>query len=267
MSDNLAELLATMARLRNKENGCPWDLKQDFKSIAPHTIEEAYEVADAIDRGNMDDLKDELGDLLLQVIFHAQMASEENLFSFDDIVVHLKNKLIRRHPHIFGDQSAATAEDVKNVWDNVKKQEKAAKTDNDDAPSSILDGITPNLPIMLRTWKAAHKAMKAGFDWDDVRDICTHLNDEVRELVEEIDKDPQDNTLIKGELGDVLFTSLAICAKFDFNPEEVLRLNLAKFERRFRHMEQAMRDNGFEIKNLDTDSREEYWQNAKKAVG
>jgi MazG family protein len=255
-----------MAHLRDKENGCPWDLKQTHQSIAPHTIEEAYEVADAIDRNDKDDIKDELGDLLLQVVFQAQIASENGDFTFDDVVSHLKEKLIRRHPHIFAQASAKTADDVISVWDRVKTLEKSNKKD---APSpedsSILDSVPRNFPPMLRAWKLAKKAIKQGFDWPDIRACTANLRDEMDELLYEVENNqPQERVI--SEMGDIIFSSMTIAAKLNINPEEALRKTNVKFYDRYTHMEASCRKENIVLSELSANKRENLWKKAKKAL-
>ncbi|MFT4180221.1 MAG: nucleoside triphosphate pyrophosphohydrolase [Thermomonas sp.] len=286
MKDNrdITSLLAIMAKLRNPDGGCPWDLQQDFSTIAPYTIEEAYEVADAIDRGDMADLKDELGDLLLQVVFHARMAEEAGVFAFPDVVAAICDKMIRRHPHVFDAQGHANAAGgrmpgaaaevdaddsaaVMRNWDAIKRAEREAKGDAD---TSALAGISRGLPEWQRAVKLQHKAAKVGFDWPGPAPVLDKLHEEIDEVRVEFDAvaaDPFDAAArdrLEEELGDVLFVcaNLARHAKVDVGAA-LRRANL-KFERRFRAMEAlAAADGGLAGKSLEAQDR--YWEQAKAA--
>jgi ATP diphosphatase len=263
-------LLAIMARLRDPEGGCPWDLEQDFATIAPYTIEEAYEVADAIDRGDLGDLKDELGDLLLQVVFHARMAEEAGAFAFADVVAAICDKMVRRHPHVFAAQAADAADDSAAVlrnWDAIKRAEREEKGEAD---PSALAGISRGLPEWLRAVKLQHKAAKVGFDWPGPVPVIAKLHEEIEEVRVEFDAvaaDPADAAAqdrLEEELGDVLFVcaNLARHAKVDVGA--ALRRANAKFEARFRTMEAlAAADGGLAGKPLDEQDR--YWAQAKAA--
>ena len=263
-------LLAIMARLRDPEGGCPWDLEQDFATIAPYTIEEAYEVADAIDRGDLGDLKDELGDLLLQVVFHARMAEEAGAFAFADVVAAICDKMVRRHPHVFAAQAADAADDSAAVlrnWDAIKRAEREEKGEVD---PSALAGISRGLPEWLRAVKLQHKAAKVGFDWPGPVPVIAKLHEEIEEVRVEFDAvaaDPADAAAqdrLEEELGDVLFVcaNLARHAKVDVGA--ALRRANAKFEARFRAMEAlAAADGGLAGKPLDEQDR--YWAQAKAA--
>ena len=273
---DIGALLAIMARLRNPDGGCPWDLEQNFATIAPYTIEEAYEVADAIDRGDMADLRAELGDLLLQVVFHARMAEEAGAFDFGDVVAAICDKLVRRHPHVYPAQGTASAADgmhagdsaaVLRNWDAIKRAEREAKGEID---ASALAGISRGLPEWQRAVKLQHKAAKVGFDWPDPAPVLDKLREEIDEVRAEFDAvaaDPGDAAArdrLEDELGDVLFVcaNLARHAKVDVG--SALRRANAKFERRFRAMEtMAAGDGGLAGKPLDTQDR--YWAQAKAA--
>ena len=270
MSDtrDIRSLLAIMATLRNPDGGCPWDLAQDFSTIAPYTIEEAYEVADAIDRGDLADLKDELGDLLLQVVFHAQMASEQGVFDFGDVVAAICDKMTRRHPHVFGDEARKENADAQlQHWDALKRAEREAKGDAD---ASALAGISRGLPEWQRAVKLQHKAAKVGFDWPDPAPVLEKLHEEIEEVRAEFaavaaapdDADAHDR--LEDELGDILFVcaNLARHAKVDVG-SALRRANL-KFERRFRTMEAlAAPDGGLAGQSLEAQDR--YWDRAKAA--
>ena len=260
-------LLAIMAKLRDPDGGCPWDLEQTFASIAPYTIEEAYEVADAIDRGDMADLKDELGDLLLQVVFHARMAEEAGAFGFSDVTAAICDKMVRRHPHVFADTQADDSGDVPDNWDAIKRAERAAKGDAD---ASALAGISRGLPEWQRSVKLQHKAAKVGFDWPDPAPVLDKLREELDEVRAEFDAvaaapdDAAARDRLEDEIGDVLFVcaNLARHAKVDVGG--ALRRANGKFERRFRAMEAlAQADGGLAGKTLDAQDR--YWNLAKAA--
>ncbi|MFA7275942.1 MAG: nucleoside triphosphate pyrophosphohydrolase [Pseudobdellovibrionaceae bacterium] len=256
---SLTDLLDVMARLRDKEAGCPWDIEQNFASIAPYTLEEAYEVADAIARSDMENLKEELGDLLLQVVFHAQMAREENLFDFHDVVSVLHTKLVARHPHVFGDETARSADDVLGIWQNAKDKEKAARQVSE--PISILDDIPVNFPSLLRAQKISKRAAKAGFEWEQTEDVIDKVIEELEELRAEIksgDKDKQQE-----ELGDVFFTLVNLGRRLDLDCEETLRLCVHKFYRRFSGMERDARAQNQDLKGLTSAQWEELWQAQK----
>jgi len=265
---DIASLLSIMATLRDPDGGCPWDLAQDFSTIAPYTIEEAYEVADAIDRGDLGDLKDELGDLLLQVVFHAQMASEQGAFDFGDVVAAICDKMTRRHPHVFGDEARRdNADSQLQHWEALKRAEREAKGDAD---TSALAGISRGLPEWQRAVKLQHKAAKVGFDWPDPAPVLEKLHEEIEEVRAEFaavaaapdDADAHDR--LEDELGDILFVcaNLARHAKVDVG-SALRRANL-KFERRFRTMEAlAAADGGLAGQSLEAQDR--YWDRAKAA--
>ncbi|WP_449446375.1 nucleoside triphosphate pyrophosphohydrolase [Thermomonas brevis] len=260
-------LLAIMAKLRDPDGGCPWDLEQTFASIAPYTIEEAYEVADAIDRGDMADLKDELGDLLLQVVFHARMAQEAGAFDFSDVAAAICDKMVRRHPHVFAGAQADDSGDVLRNWDAIKRAERAAKGEAD---ASALAGVARGLPEWQRAVKLQHKAAKVGFDWPGPAPVLDKLREELDEVRVEFDAvaaapdDVEARDRLEDEIGDVLFVcaNLARHAKVDVGG--ALRRANRKFERRFRAMEAlAAAEGGLAGKTLDAQDR--YWNLAKAA--
>lgn len=254
-------LLAIMARLRDPERGCPWDVQQDFASIAPYTIEEAYEVADAIDRGDFDDLREELGDLLLQVVFHAQMAAEQGRFGFDDVAQAISAKMIRRHPHVFGDAHYADLGAQKQAWEELKAAERAAKGEAHDA--SALAGVSHGLPEWKRATKLQQRAATVGFDWPDHRPVLDKLAEELDEVRAEFDAGA-DPARLEDEIGDVLFVAanLARHAGVDFS--RALRHANAKFERRFRRMEQLAAEAGGTLSERDLAAQEALWRRAKQ---
>jgi nucleoside triphosphate diphosphatase len=270
MSDvrDIQRLLDIMAALRDPATGCPWDIEQDFASIAPYTIEEAYEVADAIDRGDMADLRDELGDLLLQVVFHAQMAKEQEAFEFGDVVAAICDKMTRRHPHVFGDEARRSNADAQlQHWEDLKRAERAAKGETD---TSALAGISRGLPEWQRAVKLQHKAAKVGFDWPEPAPVLEKLHEEIEEVRAEfaaVAASPDDAAArdrLEDEIGDILFVcaNLARHAKVDFGA--ALRRANHKFERRFRAMEAlAAADGGLAGQSLEAQDR--YWVRAKQA--
>jgi ATP diphosphatase len=263
----MQRLLAIMAKLRDPDGGCPWDLEQDFSTIAPYTIEEAYEVADAIDRNDMPALKDELGDLLLQVVFHAQMADEQGAFGFADVAAAISDKMVRRHPHVFGDDRQGTAEGVLRSWDDIKRAERAGAGDTD---TSALAGIARGLPEWQRAVKLQQRAARVGFDWPSPAPVVAKLHEEIGEMQEEfaaVAANPGDaraRDRLEDELGDVLFVcaNLARHAKVDVG--SALRRANAKFERRFRTMEQLAQAEGVRLQDLPLDVQEDFWMRAKR---
>ncbi|MEO8010432.1 MAG: nucleoside triphosphate pyrophosphohydrolase [Dokdonella sp.] len=255
----LDELLAIMARLRDPEHGCPWDVQQDFDSIAAYTIEEAYEVADAIDRRDYRDLCDELGDLLLQVVFHSRMAEEAGHFRFDDVVSAICTKLITRHPHVFGDASADTAEHVSANWEDIKRAERVTKGENDD---SALAGIVRGIPEWQRALKLQKRAAKVGFDWPDVGPVFDKLHEEIEEVRAEFAAGANQARL-SDEIGDVLFVCVNLARHAQVDPSQALRQANAKFERRYRRMEVLAAEAGTSLESESLTTQEALWNRAK----
>jgi MazG family protein len=253
-------LLEIMARLRHPETGCPWDLEQDFGTIAPYTIEEAYEVKDAIDRADMPGLKDELGDLLLQVVFHARMAEEAGQFSFADVVEAISEKMVRRHPHVFGDGDADTPDAVRGTWEEIKAAERAEKGAAE-TPPSALDGVARALPALLRAEKLQKRAARVGFDWPAPGPVFDKVREEMAEL-EEAAAGP-DGAALREEAGDLLFSVANLARHFGLDPEATLSQANDKFERRFKAMEARVETTGEDLKALDLDRMEAHWQAAK----
>jgi ATP diphosphatase len=261
---DIAELLRIMARLRNPDGGCPWDLEQTFATIAPYTVEEAYEVADAIDRNDLPGLKDELGDLLLQVVFHAQMASEQGAFGFGDVVMAISDKLIRRHPHVFADTAADDAGTVSANWEAIKRQERKDAGHVDD---SVLAGISRGLPEWMRAVKLQSRAARVGFDWPSPEPVIDKLHEEIGEVREEFARGPvQDNhARLQDEIGDLLFVCANLARHAQVDPGAALRHANLKFERRFRAMETAAAADGTSLAALSLEEQERYWLRAKLA--
>ncbi len=260
MSEALNQSIALMARLR-APNGCPWDREQTFDSIKRHTLEETYEVFDAIDRRNWPDLQEELGDLLLQVLFYAQMAAEAGLFTIDDVAATLNAKLIRRHPHIFASATAATPEDVKRTWEAVKQTEKAARGEQ---PKAFLDDVPHHQPALLEAQKLGHKAAKVGFDWPNPTGLLDKLAEETAELRAEIERPELDRSAVEEELGDLLFTAVNLARHLHLEPEFALRKANQKFRARFTRMESTA---GLDaLKQAEPAELDRLWDGAKVSV-
>lgn len=264
-SRDIETLLAIMAALRTPGTGCPWDLEQTFRTIAPYTIEEAYEVVDAIERDDPADLVDELGDLLLQVVFHARMAEEAGLFDFGDVVLAITRKLIRRHPHVFGDARSLPPEAVKTLWGRIKAAEKAEKAARHGRaqPEGRLDGIPVALPALTRALKLQEKAGEVGFDWRDPRMVLAKIREEADEIERELDLG--DNRAAAAEVGDLLFAAVNLARHVDADPEGVLRATNAKFTRRFRAIEQALAAAGRSAEDASLEEMDRLWDEAKAA--
>ncbi len=260
-SREISGLIEIMAALRAPGSGCPWDLQQTFETIVPYTIEEAHEVAEAIERKDFDDLKDELGDLLLQVVFHARMAQEQKLFGFDDVVEAITAKLIRRHPHVFGDQKNLSAEQVKELWHAIKAQEKAARPDKQQ--HGALAGIPGGLAVLIRALKLQQNAGKVGFDWNDPLAVLAKIREETEEIAVAIKGGDKDE--VRGEIGDLLFAVVNLARHMDIEPEGALRGTNAKFERRFASIEAALAAQGKRPQDATPKEMDDLWNAAKAA--
>lgn len=252
----IEELLALMEALRTPGTGCPWDLEQDFRTIAPYTIEEAYEVADAIERGDLAELKSELGDLLFQTVFHARMAEEEGAFNFEDVARAITEKMRARHPHVFGEADARDAEEQTRQWEAQKAEERAAK-----GKSGLLDDVPVALPGLTRAVKLQKRAARIGFDWKNPRDVLDKIAEETGELVDVIDGGDADR--IEDEFGDLLFVIANLSRHLSVDPEAALRRANKKFSRRFRHIEQRLSAEG-RLGAASLDEMEELWIEAKE---
>jgi ATP diphosphatase len=265
-SRDLQRLLDIMASLRTPVTGCPWDLEQDFASIAPYTIEEAYEVADAIERGDMADLNDELGDLLLQVVFHARMAQERGLFDFGDVVHAITTKLIRRHPHVFGDARSLLPNEVKRLWGEIKAREKAERTQRRPPPlqPSALDGIPAAMPALTRAVKLQEKAGKVGFDWNNIRMVLAKVREEADEIEAALDASAGAEE-IAAEIGDLLFAVANVARHARADAEGALRGANAKFERRFHFIESKLSERGVTAGQSSLEDMDSLWNEAKRA--
>jgi ATP diphosphatase len=261
-SRDIARLVEIMAELRTPGSGCPWDLEQTFRTIAPYTLEEAYEVADAIARGNLGDLKDELGDLLLQVAFHARMAEEQGAFNFGDVVETITTKLVRRHPHVFADADGRTAEAIEGLWERIKAEEKAAQ--GEAGPSSALAGVPLALPALTRALKLQDKAGRVGFDWDNPHSVLAKIREEADEIEAELDL-PDKAEAAAAEVGDLLFAVVNLARHLRADPEDILRQTNLKFERRFRAIERALAARGKTPKQATLAEMDALWDEAKAA--
>ena len=246
-----------MSQLRDKENGCEWDKEQTFQSIAPHTIEEAYEVVDAINRSNIPDLEEELGDLLLQVVFLSQIASEDNLFNFNDVVHTITRKLIRRHPYVFSEKRDHSSEEQMDQWEEIKQEERELKEQ-----SGILDGIAINLPALKRSQKIQKRAAKVGFDWPDSKGVFKKIKEEIRELEEAIES--KDRESMKEEVGDLLMVITNLADRLDVDSEEALKGSNEKFISRFRYIERKLNDSDKRFEDSSLALLDELWNESKK---
>jgi ATP diphosphatase len=264
---DISGLIEIMATLRTPGSGCPWDLEQNFATIAPYTIEEAYEVAEAIARGDLDDLRDELGDLLLQVVFHARMAEEQNAFSFGDVVEAISAKMIRRHPHVFADRDGRlTPSDVKGAWDRIKAEEKAERAarrldEEETAHKSLLSGIKAGQPALTRAMELQRKASSVGFDWNDPRAVLHKIREEADEIEAALDRGDADE--LAQETGDLLFALVNLARHVGADPDLALRGTNAKFERRFGYIERALAAQGRALESASLAEMDALWNAAK----
>jgi tetrapyrrole methylase family protein/MazG family protein/ATP diphosphatase len=259
-SHAILRLIEIMARLRDPETGCVWDRQQTFATIAPYTVEEAYEVADAVERGDLCDLKDELGDLLLQVVFHARMAEEMGAFDFEAVANAISDKMIRRHPHVFGDAAFRDVAEQSAAWETIKAEERAAKGNGG---GGALADVPPGLPALLRAVKLTKRAGRVGFDWPDATAVLDKLREELAEL--EVEIEAGDKAAARDELGDLLFVCANLARKLDLDPEDALRAANAKFTRRFGYIEDRLRDAGSAPEHSTLEEMEDLWVQAKAA--
>lgn len=268
-SRDITRLIEIMARLRDPETGCPWDVQQTFATIVPYTIEEAYEVADAVERGDSEDLRDELGDLLLQVVFHARMAEEDGAFDFGGVVEAITSKLVRRHPHVFGDARDLAPDAVKALWDQIKAEEKRLKAeragpDAAAAPARRLDDVPMALPALTRAEKLQKKASKVGFDWGEPGPVFAKIREEIDELEEALASDAPSKAAVTDEMGDLLFAVANLARHLKVDPEDALRGTNEKFRRRFSHIEMQLDRAGRTPDEASLDEMEALWQDAKR---
>lgn len=262
MSKSIQRLVEVMRRLRDPKTGCPWDLEQNFRSIAPHTLEETYEVIEAIEQDDPKAMKEELGDLLFQIVFHAQMGNEAGLFDLDRIADAVADKMIERHPHVFGDREANTADAVLTNWEADKAKKRAAQAAAENRPVSALDGVSTALPAMLRALKLQNRAARVGFDWTDARDIIAKIREETGELEAEIKSGDRDSR--EDELGDLFFVLVNLARRLEIEPETALRRANRKFERRFRGIETRLAAQGRKLEDTSLDEMEAAWQAVKQ---
>ncbi len=264
-SRDISGLIEIMAALRTPGTGCPWDLQQDFGTIAPYTIEEAYEVADAVARADLDDLCDELGDLLLQVVFHARMAQEQGAFDFGDVVESITRKLLRRHPHVFGDVRGLSPEEVKGLWDRIKADEKAERRASGNAVdgTGALAGIPSGMPALMRALKLQQKASKVGFDWNDPLAVLAKIREETDEIAAEIESG--DLARAANEVGDLLFAAVNLARHLDVDPDAALRGTNLKFEQRFAAIEAALAARGKTPAEATLTEMDDLWNAAKSS--
>ncbi|NPU12814.1 nucleoside triphosphate pyrophosphohydrolase [Bradyrhizobium sp. 83012] len=266
-SRDISRLIEIMAALRTPVTGCPWDVEQTFQTIAPYTIEEAYEVADAITREDLDDLREELGDLLLQVVYHARIAEEQGAFAFGDVVEGITKKMIRRHPHVFPDADGKVAKPNKGNWDRIKAEEKAERAarrpaEEHTSKSPLLSGVKAGQPALVRAMELQKKAATVGFDWNDPRAVLQKIREEADEIEAALDK--RDATELTAETGDLLFALVNLARHAQVDPETALRSTNAKFERRFAHIEHALAAKGRTLAEASLDEMDELWNEAKR---
>ena len=257
---NMNKLLEIMAALREPETGCPWDIKQTFETIVPYTLEEAYEVADSIERGHMEELKDELGDLMFQVVFYAQMAKEQGLFEFDDVLQAINNKLVRRHPHVFAGADYTDEKALNDAWEKSKAAERDDKVVEEKA--SVLAGVASALPALKRSQKLQNRAARVGFDWPEVEPVLDKMEEEIQELREAIKNQDQQNVF--EETGDIIFACVNLARHLDVDAEEALRHGNKKFETRFSYIEQRLNGEARDINECSLEELEKLWQESKK---
>ena len=260
---SIEKLIDIMRALRDPKSGCPWDLEQDFQSLIPYTLEEAYEVADAIERNNLNDIKSELGDLLFQIIFYSQLAKEQEVFDFNDIAQAVSEKLIRRHPHVFADAKVKNAKEQTKEWEKIKKHEREEKAGKDSTHLSILDDVSRILPSLMRSEKLQRRAAKEGFDWPNIEDVMLKVREELDEVQQEIDADVQNKERIEDEIGDLFFSCINLSRHADVDTEQCLRKANLKFERRFRKLEQIANRRGSQINEMTTNELENLWKEVK----
>jgi MazG family protein len=264
MPSDISDLLAIMKKLRDPEEGCPWDRVQNYETIAPYTVEEAYEVADAIDRKDMDALKSELGDLLFQVVFHARMAEEEGAFDFDDVVDAICDKMVRRHPHVFAGMTFEDAEAQTANWEAHKAAERRAKAADENRAVSVLEDVPVNLPSLMRAEKLTKRAARVGFDWPETEQVVAKIDEELAEVKEEIAAGARLERL-EDEIGDLLFTVANLARHFKIDPEVALKKTNLKFINRFNYVEQALHNTGVAPEDTTLEEMERLWVEAKKS--
>lgn len=259
MTTKLEKFAEIIAKLRDPNGGCPWDLEQTYQTMPPHILEEAYEVVEAINQDDRKELKEELGDLLMQVVFLSQLAQEEGAFTLDDVIDGITDKIIRRHPHVFGEIKAENSDEVLKNWENIKQQERYQKEQ-----FSILDNVPIALPSLLRAAKLQKRCAKVGFDWSELEPTIQKVEEELQEVRDEILKQPQNPQAIEEEIGDLLFATVNVARHLKLNPEEALRKANLKFERRFRQIEQRILDSGRQLEQVSLAEMDLIWDQIKR---
>jgi len=265
--EQMNQLLEIMKSLRNPDSGCPWDIEQKFSTIAPYTVEEAYEVADAIARDDMGELCSELGDLLFQVVYHSQMADEKGFFNFRDVADNINEKLIRRHPHVFGDSEVADAASQSMAWEEIKKQERSAKqgkTGQELEQDKLLDGINQAMPALARAQKLQSRAATVGFDWNETQTVLDKIKEELAEVEEEINSETQNVEKIEDEIGDLLFTCVNLARHFHIDSESAVRKTNRKFEKRFAYIEHTLWEQETDMRDATLEIMDKLWDEAKE---
>ncbi len=261
--EQMNQLLEIMRSLRDPDNGCPWDIEQKFSTIAPYTIEEAYEVADAIAKNDMGELCLELGDLLFQVVYHSQLADEQGLFDFKDVAEKINEKLIHRHPHVFGEDEITSAKAQSVAWETSKRQRRLNKQGNSEKDKGLLGGINQAMPGLSRAQKLQNRAATVGFDWDNTQAVLDKVKEELEEVENEINLEIQNVEKIKDEIGDLLFTCVNLARHFSIDSESAIRKANKKFEERFAYIERSLEDKGMDIKEATLETMEQLWNEAK----
>ncbi len=261
---SIQQLLDIMRALRDPDSGCPWDRQQNFQSLIPYTIEEAYEVADAIERNNLDDIKNELGDLLFQIVFYSQLAKEQRAFDFNDVVQAISDKLTRRHPHVFANAKVKNAEEQTKEWEKLKQEERKAKAGESLSMLSHLDDVSRTLPSLMRAEKLQKRAAREGFDWPDVKGVMAKVYEELDEVQQELDAEIQEQVKLEDEIGDLFFSCINLSRHVGVDAEQSLRKANLKFERRFRALEEVVNSQNLQINEITATELENLWQQVKK---
>ena len=261
--ESIEQLIEIMQSLRDPDNGCPWDLEQNFQSLIPYTIEEAYEVADAIEQNNLEDIKGELGDLLFQIVFYSQLAKEQNAFDFNDVAQAISEKLIRRHPHVFSDVKIKSSKEQTTEWEKIKQQEREKKSIKNASELSILDDVSRTLPSLMRSEKLQKRAATEGFDWPDISGVLIKVHEELGEVQQELASQTQDKEKIEEEIGDLFFSCINLSRHAGLDAEQCVRKANLKFERRFRELEKIANKKGLQINEIKIDGLEKLWQEVK----
>lgn len=260
---SMQQLLKIMRALRDPDSGCPWDRKQDFHTLIPFTIEEAYEVADAIERNNLDDIKSELGDLLFQIVFYSQLAAEQHAFDFNDVAQSISDKLTQRHPHVFADTQVSDAEEQTKEWEKLKQQERKVKAGKNISELSHLDGVSRTLPSLMRAEKLQKRAAREGFDWPNVKGVMAKIYEELNEVQHELDAEKRVHEKLEDEIGDLFFSCINLSRYVGVDAEQSLRKANLKFERRFREVEKKVNEKGMQVNTMNVNELEALWQEVK----